>query len=365
MDAVFERLAPLYAFLVCLAALLPAARFRALAGTGLALLGLAAAADQVGGAAGGSRFATINELLALAGALVVLAALLLAWRDRRPVSRPPSPGGPGPAGPAAFDSLLLSGLAVAALAPHLILLGLGAVLTLIAAGRTILRAGSRAAWIPLLAGAAALGVALGLVLIIRGPLGGVLANLADGPFSLAAERLLALLLGSACLLFSGLPPLHRVPWRRSLAPLAALLLFRVIAAAFPAGLLTWQMPAMLLLAGGLAWSAAFGRWAQAAVAAGLMALWSGAGGIGLPAGVLVAWGWIVETVAAAATRRGVTLRARWAGLVALPAGLAALPALAASLRAQVLLSVLAVAACAAGLALQWKRRTRAVRTPLY
>jgi len=365
VDALLERLSFLYVVLACVAALLPAARWRALAGSGLALLGLAAASDRVAAAEPGGAFTTINELLALAGGLAVLSAVWLGARRRAGPPVAPDPGGAGAAAIPAADGLLLSGLAIAALAPHLLLFGLGAGLALASAGRMTLRAAARTAWIPLLAGAGGLGAGLVLILILRGPLGGGLADLATGPFSPAAERLLGLLLGAACLLVSGLPPLHRVPWRRSLAPLAALLLLRVIAPAFPAGLLAWQVPAMLLLAGALAWSASVGRWSQAAVAGGQMALWSGVGGAAWPGAVLVGWGWFVETGAAAATQRGLALRARWTGLVALPAGLAALPALAAGLRAQVLLSVLAALGCGVGLARQWKRGARGVDAPLY
>jgi len=366
VDALFERLSSLYLMLVGLAVLLPAARLRALAGVGLAFLGLAAAADRVAAPGADSAFSNINQFLALAGVVVVLAALLLTVGVRR--HDPGEPGRPGSiltAAPSPLDPLLLAGLGIAALAPHLLLLGLGAMLALASAVRVTLRARRPAALIPLLTGALCLGAALGLILTIRGPLGGQLADLDSGPFSLAAERLLVLLLGGAGLLFAGVPPLHQVPWQRSLAPLSAVLLARVIGAASPEGLLTWQMPAMLVLAGGLAWSAAQRRWTHLAVAGGLLALWSGAGGGAVAGGVLVTWGWVVETGAVAAAPRGITLRARWAGLAALPAALAALPALTAGLRAQVLISVAAVAGCAAGLALQWKRGSRAVRAPLY
>lgn len=364
MDALLERLALVYLILAGAVALLPAARLRALGGAGLALLGLAVAADATADSGSASGFATINEILALGGAVLVVAALWLTLKrkgDGDPAGLPPpdrflvSPP---------LDLLLLSGLLVAALAPQLLLLGLGAALVLASATRATLRRGRPMALLLLLPAAASLGIGFGLLFTILGPEGGRVAALGEGPLSLAAERLLTLLIGGGSLAVAGLPPLHRVPWGRNLAPLSAILLLRVILPGFPAGLLTWQVVALLLLLLSFVWSALAGRWPQAAVAGGLMALWSGA--LGAFAGsALVAWGCCAEIGAAIAAGRGVTLSPRWRGLAVLPAALAALPALCAGLRAQVLLSVVTAAACVAGLLLQWKRHPRAAQAPLY
>jgi len=364
VDALLERLAGLYYGLGALVALLPAARHRALGGAGLVLLGLASAANAVAFPGAAAGFVTINELLALSGALLVAGALVSALtRKRSPdAAGLPAPG-LAPLFPS-FDLLLLSGLLLAALAPWILLLGLGAALALASATRAALRSRRPLGLLLLLPASAALGSGLALLLTILGPEGGRVAALGEGPLSLAAERLLTLLLGGAALALAGLPPLHRVAWGRSLAPLSAILLLRIVLPGFPAGLLTWQVAAFLLLAVSMSWSALTGRWGQAAISGGLMALWSGGEGA-IPGAVLVAWGCSVEIGNALAQRRGVVLSERWRGLATIPAALAGLPALRAGLRAQVLFSVLAVAACGAGLLLQSKRDSHAVPAPLY
>jgi hypothetical protein len=367
VDALLEGLEPVYFLLVCVVAVQPAARFRALAGVSLTLLGLATAAERVAGPGTHGAFNTSNEVLAGAAILGVLAVVLRGLlRSGGP--RPPAPSAPQGGRSQAesqLDLLLVAGSLLAAFSPHLLLLGLGMLLGLASAVRAVLRAGRPLALVLLLAGGGSVTIGLVLMLTILGPDGGRVARLAEGPFSLAAERLLVLLIGSASLLLAGLPPFHQLPWGRRLAPLSTILLVRLIAGPFPLGLATWQAPLLLMLLAGLVWGALRNQWPLVAVAGGMMAI-----GSGMPAGVragcvLVAWGWLVESGAVVAARRGVTLRARWAGLPALPAALAGLPALTAGLRAQVLISVLAVAACAGGLLLRWKRDGRALQAPLY
>jgi hypothetical protein len=360
VDALLERLATVYVFLALLVMLVPAARFRALAAAGLCLLGLAAAANQVGPSPAAGGFVTLNELLALAGAAIALSGIGLGI-GRRPTEIRALPT----AALTRADPLLLAGLALAALAPHLLPFALGAFLAVAGATRTALRT-RRFPWLLLLAVVLVLlGSAFALAFTILGPESARLAALREGPFSPAAERVLGLLLGGSALLLAGLPPLQRVPWGRSLAPLAALLIARLSARAFPLGLATWQMPAVAVLLIAITLAASAGRWAQVAVAGGLLAQWSGIRE-GVSAGyVLVAWGWLAETGSALLLRRGIALRARWAALPAIPAALAALPALSAGLRAQVLLSVAAVAGCTAGFVREWKRGARAPQPPLY
>jgi hypothetical protein len=362
VDALLERLAALYYALAGLVVLLPSPRARALGASGVALVGLAAAADAAA-SPGGGAFTTVNESIGFAGMLVVAVALRLALRrtEADPVPLPDLP--PAPAA-APLDPWLFGGLVLAAAAPHLLLLGLGAALGLGFAARASIRAARPLAVVVLVAGGLSLGTGLGLLLTILGTLDANVAGVAEGPISLAAERLLTILLGGGSLLLTGLPPLHRVPWGRQLAPLTAILLSRVVVPGFPAGLVTWQVPAMLVLTLGTVWAAVAGRWGQVAVGGGLLALWSGADGATAGA-VLVAWGWLVEIGTAIAARRGVRLLARWRSILALPAVLAALPALRSTLQAQVLLSVVAVVGCVVGLLARWKRRPDQLQAPLY
>lgn len=366
MDVLFERLGFFYVLLASVVALIPVPRLRALGASGAALLGLAAAADTVGTAGSPGSFVTVNESFALGGAALIALALGL-WLRRR--AAPPAESVPEfrfGAASALPDALLLAGLVLAAIAPHLVPFGLGAVLMLASAAGTVVRARRPAGLIPLLLGAACLGTGLGLIFVILGPGGGELRELATGPFSLAAERLLVLLLGAASLLFLGwLPGARGAPWGRSLAMLSALLLVRLALPALPQGVATWQVPAMLFLLAALARAAWLARWGDLAIAAGLMTLWSGAREAILPGGVLVTWGWLVETGTTLAGRRGVILDSRWTGLVGLPAAVAALPALIQGLRAQVLLSVLAAVAGGTGWLLEWARGRRAAGRPLY
>ena len=364
MDALLEHFAAVYYALAGLVALFPAARVRALGAAGVALVGLAAAAGAVGAPGSDGGFATINEVIGLSGIAVVLGALLAALRPSV-VTDSSTPPDLAPTTPVTrLDPLLLVGLLLVALSPHLILVGLGTALVLAFAARTATRAARPSPLLLLLLATLSLGAGFGLLLTILGPESGRLAAAAEWPTSLAAERLLTLFLGGGALLLAGLPPLHRVPWGRQLAPLSALLLVRLVAPGFPGGLLTWQAPAMLVLAAGTMWSALQGRWAWAATAGGVMALWSGSAGV-IAGGVLVAWGWLVEIVTARAPRHDFVLAERWRGFFALPAAVAALPALTAGLRAQVVLSVATVAVIVAGFVAQWKRDPRRLQAPLY
>jgi hypothetical protein len=364
VDALLEHLAAVYYVLAGLVSLFPSARARALGAGGVALVGLAAAADAVGAPGTDGGFATINEVIGLSGIAIVIGALESVLRPSV-VTDPSTPPDLAPTTPVTrFDPLLLVGLLLIALSPHLILVGLGTALALAAAARAATRAGRPSALLLVLLTTLSLGAGFGLLLTILGPESGRLAAAAEWPTSLAAERLLTLFLSGGALLLGGLPPLHRVPWGRQLAPLSALLLIRLVAPGFPGGLLTWQAPAMLVLAAGTMWSALQGRWAWAATAGGMMALWSGPPGA-VAGGVLVAWGWLVELVTARAPRHDLVLAARWRGISALPAAVAALPALTAGLRAQVVVSVATVAVIVAGFVAQWKRGPRRLRAPLY
>jgi hypothetical protein len=365
VDAILERLPLVYATAVALTLFLPTVRARALGGIGLCLIALAAAGDAVGGPRGGREFTTINEGFALLGAAVVLAALMLVIRGRL---RSPTEGGREvgitPV-PGELDPLPLAGLLLAALGPHLLIVAAGALLALAAALRQVIRA-QRPLWLgPLLLAGALLGTAIALTFTILGPLGGGLAMLPVGPFSPAAERLLVMLVGGATLVVAGLPPLHRAPYGLALAPLGAVLLVRILAPAFPGGLSDWQPLAMLLLVASLAQAAFGGRWRQAAVAAGFLALWSGQRNGALAGLVLVCWGWAAWAGGQALARRGIRLDSRWAGIPAAIPGLVILPALIATLGSQVVVSVLAVVVVAIGLGRAVLQRAPSVPGPLY
>lgn len=339
MDALFQRLDWLYAGLAVLVVLIPLARFRALGAAGLGLVLLAAASDRVGGSSSGTTFATVNEVLAVVGGLVIVGAAGVATTGmRRAAVVSSSPVIPHALAPNS-QLLLFLGLALAAAAPHLLLVELGIVLVLVAAARVSI-ASRRSRWLVLLViGGGALGAALVLAVTILGPAGGRMSGLRDGPFSPAAERLLVLLLGAGTLLLAGLPPVHRAPWGIGLAPLAAILMGRVALPAFPAGVLEWQPLAMLLLAGAGIWAALTRRWPALAVAAGLSSLWSG-----LPSGViaaqlLVIWGWLLAILPGLPLGRMPNAAGRWTRFPLLLPALAALPALEAGLGAQVVVSV--------------------------
>lgn len=362
MDALFEGSGWLYCGLALLLALIPGYRHRALAGAGLGLALIGAAGDRAGGHAAGTTFTTINEVLLVLGGAVVVAAALMEFRRGFPprLERPVAPSAPRYP-----DPMLLTGLALAAAGPHLLLLELGILLALVSAVRVALRGTDR--WwlaVPLLGGALA-GVALIFMLTILGPGGGSIAALPDGPFSPPAERLLVLLLGAASLLLAGIPPLSRTPPRLGLAPLAAILMARLVVPALPGGLLEWQPLAMLLLlvSGGVA--AFGGRWEAFAVVAGLAGLWSGDPSAAFAALVLVLFGWLAEQAGSGRLGPIGRLPAGWDGLPLVIPALAALPVLAGGLRSQVVLSVALVATGIVALVLRGARRPEGLQPPLY
>ena len=343
MDALFERLDWLYAGLAVLVVLIPLPRFRALGAAGLSLVLLAAASEQVGGPSSGTTFATVNEVLTVLGGLVVAVAAVVAMTGGRRASGASSSPLVSQSQVPNFPLLLLIGLALAAAAPHLLLVELGIVLVLLAAARAAL-VSRRTRWLVLLiTGGLALGAALVLAVTILGPTGGRMSALRDGPFSPAAERLLVLLLGTGTLLLAGLPPVHRAPWGIGLAPLAAIMMGRVALPAFPGGVIEWQPLAMLLLAGAGVWAALTRRWPVLAVAAGLASLWSGVPSGVLAAQLLVIWGWLVAISAGLRLGRMPNAADRWTRFALLVPALAALPALESGLGAQVVLSVAFVA----------------------
>jgi hypothetical protein len=357
VDAIAERPFILYALLGVVTVLLPTARTRALAGAGLGIAALGLAADSMGGDASGTIFTTINEVLIALGAAIVILATALAWRLRQTsdgVVRTPveSPARSWP------DPQLLLGLLIAAVGPHLLLLGVGTLFVLFRPARRALL-NDRRGWLVLLLGAAALlAGAFFLLFTILGSLGSRMAEIASGPFSPAAERLLVLLIGLASLTLSGLPPFHRAPWRFSLAPLAAILLSRILAAALPGGLADWDTPAMLWLVAALTYGALSRRWSLVAVAGGLISLWSGLTAGIFPGCVLVLWGWLDDAGMLDPGKLGGTNRERWSGLKALVPALAAPFGLAAALHSEVLLPVMAMVAISLALAIEAGRRPR-------
>ena len=364
MDPLFEGSGWLYCGLALLPALIPGFRPRAIAGAGLGLALLGAAGDRAGGPAADTTFTAINEALLLLGGVVVVAAAVMGFRRGAP---PPGGESDSPLSASRYpDPLLLAGLALAAAAPHLLLLELGVLLALLWAVRVALRPAANRWWlaVPLLGGAL-VGIALTLMLTILGPGGGSIAALPDGPFSPPAERLLVMLLGAGSLLLAGIPPFTRPPPGLGLAPLAAILMARLAVPALPGGVLEWQPLAMLLLplSGGLA--AFRGRWAAFAVVAGLAGLWSGEPSAAFAALVLVLFGWLAEQAAVGRLGPFPRLPARWTGLPLVIPALAALPVLAGGLRSQVVLSVALVVAGIAALVFRAARGPQGVQAPLY
>lgn len=355
MDAGFEQLRLVYGFFAVVVALLPAARARRLGGAGLAALGLGAAAEVVGGAEAPGSFTSVNLILAGTGIALVVAALYMTLRGAgEPAVSPAAPlSGAGHPG---LDGFLLAGLTLASAGPHLILIGLGLVLSIVGAARGAVRSGMRLWLVPLIAGAGLLSTALFLTLTILGPMGDAVMVLPSGPFSPPAERMLVLLFAGGALLLAGLPPLTRAPWRLALAPVGAVLLVRVLRPGFPQGLADWQPLAMLLLTAMFTAAALTRRWPLMAVVGGLATLWAGDRRGVLAGWVLVLWGWLADQAEALRAARGISLSPRWAGVAALVPGLAALPALESVLRAAVVLPTLAALAAIVGFGLGVRRR---------
>jgi hypothetical protein len=355
VDALFERPFLLYAALVLATVSLPTVRARALAAMGLMLAALGIAANGVGAAVDGGSFTTTNEILTGVGAAVVVFAAFSAWGGR--VGKTPATPEPPPG--FTLDLLLLAGLLFAAFGPHLILVAAGIFLGLVSAAAAALRR-RRARWIGLVVlGATLLGGGFVLLFTILGPAGGRMSELAAGPFSPPAERLLAILLGLGSLAIAGLFPFHIAPWRLSLAPIAAILLARVLLPALPEGVGDWRAPAMLWLAVAVAIAALSGRWAAAMVAGGLLGIWSGS-----PEGVdsgrtLLLFGWLADARLLPPPWPAGAGGERWSGVwFAVPA--ASIPfVLGAALRGQVLVSVFAVGATVVGFGLVSRRRARA------
>ena len=351
MDKLLERSDWLYAALAVLVALIPSRGWRGLGGVGLSLALLGVAAGLVEGPAGDPVFVTTNEILIGAGALLVLGAALLGWKAGADRGEPPPARGSG------FpDPLLLTGLALAAAAPHLLLLALGIALAAAAALRRTIASGRRGWIIPLGAGVVAIGIGIAMMFTILGEESASLARLAEGPWSPAGEGLLVLLFGLGGFALSGLPPLHRAPWRLTLGPVGAVLLARLIAPALAGGLLHWQAAGMGVAVLSAAWSVRLGRWDLLAVAAGIAALWSGDPEARFAGSALVLTGWLLDRAAARELAPAPALPRRWRGVALLLPALLAPLALAGMLAEQVALPVLLVLVAAAGGLVEFGRR---------
>jgi hypothetical protein len=359
VDPLANRPLLLYAGLLLVTVLLPTFRSRALAAAGLGLAALGIAAEAVGAGVPGGAFSTVNRSLIVAGAAIVGFSAIRAWRERGPAAE----GTPAPIPFAVPGPLLLAGLLCTAYGPHLILVAAGIFVTLLSAAAATLR--SRRVWWIGVIGFSGILFSAGCFLLftILGPLGGRMMDLAAGPFSPPAERLLTILFGVGSLAIAGVFPFHRAPWRQSLSPLAALLLARVLLPAFPEGVGDWQAPAMLWLAAAVAVSALSGRWAAAMVAGALLGLWSGRPEGVDSAGILLLFGWLADAGLLPPPRIFAVGRERWSGVwFAVPA--AGIPlVLGATLRVQVLISVLALAAAVIALGLESRRRAGADAGP--
>ncbi len=387
------------------AALLPASRARRAAGlastaAGLALAGLAGAADLLAEPTAASLatlpggFLAADAALLVLGAVLAIGAALVAVLDRR---SSPTVGGAVALAP---GGLLLAwggaGLVTAAPARALVL----ASLVEIALGLGLLVAGWYLRFAPpperdtphplaavagLLAGtlAAAVGPHVGLVVIgvllaagsayllervaggprlpivpavtvlllpvwwlmatIAGPVGLGTAGLAEVPFSPAAERLLAVPLLLAAWSVAGLWPLHRQVPGALVAPVGAFLLARVAMPAVPQGLEQWRPLAMPLVVVGTWHAALSGRLPRVAVGMAWIGLLApGRSGL-VGAALLLAAGLAVELIERVSALRAGRFAQAAQAIPLVAFGWGALLAVGAGLRGEVVYTALAVA----------------------
>ena len=230
---------------------------------------------------------------------------------------------------------LILGAAAAVLGRHLGLVVLGAILSAWAA-HVVSRdqGGSRLPLAPLLT--LPLLAAWWLMATIAGAAGLGIASLPIVPLSPAAERLLAPVFLVATWAMTGLWPLHRQTRGALAAPVAAVLIVRVIAPALPDGLEHWRPLAMPLVLLGLWHAALSGRWSSVMVGLAWIGLLGGTPGGQIGGALLLVGALLVE------------LRPRMHPAVAgIPAGMGALLAVEAGLHTEVVYTVLGAAALVA------------------
>lgn len=307
----------------------------AVASVGGVLLALQAATWVVRASIGG----LVAALVALAGMgyLLCAAARLtprsLVANERRP-------------GPRISVVAIALGTLLAAVGPAAGHVFLGTILVAFAGWRVRWAEGDRPLPIaPLLASLVI--PAWWLMSTIAGPEGLAVVSLPDLPWSPAAERLLGLVLIVASWAASGLWPLHREEPAALTALAGALLVLRVVVPAVPDGLAHWRALAMPVVVVGLWHAVATDRRDGVAVALAWVGLMSGEPPGQLGAALLIVAAlllelWIRISPASAAARRALEATA------ALLGGVGALFAIDAGLRAEVVYTVLAVAALVTG-----------------
>jgi hypothetical protein len=186
-----------------------------------------------------------------------------------------------------------------------------------------------------------------LMSTIAGPEGLAVVTLPDLPWSPAAERLLALVLIVASWAASGLWPLHREEPAALTSLAGALLVLRVVIPAVPDGLAHWRALAMPVVVIGLWHAVATDRRDGVAVALAWIGLMSGEPPGQLGAALLIVAALLLELCIRISPASAVARRALGA-TAALLAGVGGLFAIEAGLRAEVVYTVLAVAALVTG-----------------
>ena len=183
-----------------------------------------------------------------------------------------------------------------------------------------------------------------LMATIAGPEGLSIAALPVVPTSPAAERLLAPVFLLAAWATAGLWPLHRQADAALLAPAGALLIARIVIPALPDGLEHWRALAMPLIVAGTGHAALSGRAKGLAVGMAWVGLLGATPGGRLGAALLLGGALVLELSRLAAASRAMRLTV---SASAIAAGIGGVVAAEAGLRAEVVYTVLAVAALVA------------------
>ena len=238
---------------------------------------------------------------------------------------------------------LIAGTAAAGLGPHLGIVVCGVIVA--AWSAYLLRRTTGGAGLPV--GpmlTLSLLAAWWLMATIAGPEGLSIAALPVVPTSPAAERLLAPVFLLAAWATAGLWPLHRQADAALLAPAGALLIARIVIPALPDGLEHWRALAMPLIVAGTGHAALSGRAKGLAVGMAWVGLLGATPGGRLGAALLLGGALVLELSRLAAASRAMRLTV---SASAIAAGIGGVVAAEAGLRAEVVYTVLAVAALVA------------------
>ncbi|MBA3260650.1 MAG: hypothetical protein H0T68_14440 [Gemmatimonadales bacterium] len=293
-------------------------------------------------------FLIVNGGLVLFGVILLIAAAVRRrWRRPGDLSTPDvrPRAAPDPAASGGIGRLLglVLGTGLAALGDQVALVFAGVVLAAWSAW-LLQREVRRPRTYPVVPALSLLLIpAYWLLSTIAGPLGLAVSALPAIPLSPAAERLLAAALLLVAWALGGLWPVHRQVAGALIAPAGALLIYRVGAAAMPAGLAYWRAAIFPLLVIGI-WHAALARRLElVAVGGGLLGMAS------LDRNGIAGAGWLLATavglevlrrtgVDGPLARSALIVTAAWGGLEAATGGL----------RTEVVYTVLAAGGAALG-----------------